>query len=37
MEKHLENGKIINKKIPEVLDYSSQYRKEMKKLIRLNT
>ena len=36
MEKHLENGKIINKKIPEVLDYSSQYRKEMKKLIRLN-
>ena len=36
MEKHLENGKIINKKIPEVLDYSSQYRKEMRKLIRLN-
>ena len=36
MEKNIENGKIINKKIPEVLDYSSQYRKEMRKLIRLN-
>ena len=36
MEKHLENGKIINKKIPEVLEYSDQHRKEMKKLIRLN-
>jgi hypothetical protein len=36
METILENGKIINKKIPEVIEYSDQYKKEMKKLMRLN-
>ena len=36
MESAIEKGKIINKKIPEVLDYSSQHKKEMKKLIKLN-
>ena len=36
MEVKIENGKIINEKIPEVLDYSDQYKKEMKKSMRLN-
>ena len=36
MEAKIEKNKIINKKIPEVLEYSNQYKKEMKKLLRLN-
>ena len=36
METNIENGKIINEKIPEVIGYSDQYKKEMKKLLRLN-
>ena len=36
MESAIEKGKIINKKIPEILDYSNQHKKEMKKLIKLN-
>ena len=36
METNIENGKIINEKIPEVLEYSDKYRKELRKLLRLN-
>ena len=36
METKIENGKIINKKVPEVIEFSNQYKKEMKKLLRLN-
>ena len=36
MEANIENAKVINKKIPEVLEYSDQYRKEMRKILRLN-
>ena len=37
MESIIEKGKVINKKIPEVIDYSGQYKKEMKKIIKLNS
>ena len=36
METNIANGRVINKKIPEVLEYSNQYKKEMRKLLRLN-
>ena len=36
MEINIANGRVINKKIPEVIEYSDQYKKEMKKLMRLN-
>ena len=36
MDPNIENGIIINQKIPEVLEYSDQYKKEMRKLLRLN-
>ena len=34
MEATIEKGKIRNEKIPEVLEYSDQYKKERKKLMR---
>ena len=36
MEINIANGRVINKKIPEVIEYSNQYKKEMRKLLRLN-
>lgn len=37
MEEELENGKIINKMIPETIDDSKLYSKEIKKRIKLNS
>ena len=36
MKANIKNNKVINEKIPEVLEYSCQYKKEMRKLLRLN-